>query len=206
VITTVADDDLQAVKRLSAPGRGGRGLMGAPSSPGGRRSGTATRTRSRVGTATCAGTRRKGFHLDQRRVDGHIFVACDQCKPTTFAFGIITSRPSPIIAFYAITREQYHFWINTTDEELEPALDEDRETMDLLHRLGYTRHSRGKDDERSEPSAKRVPGLPRRGARSGDGVQRRAGDDDSLRGDDHAGAARARARQRGRGAEGLGRS
>lgn len=80
---------------------------------------------------------REGFHLDQRRVDGHLFVGCDQCQPTTFAFGIITSRPSPRIEFYAITKAQYDEWINTADDALELPLDEGRETLDLLHRLGY---------------------------------------------------------------------
>lgn len=80
---------------------------------------------------------REGFHVDQRRVDGHVFLACDTCQPTTFFFGVIHSRPSPIIHCYAITREQYDFWINTPDDVLEPPLDDDRETADLLHRLGY---------------------------------------------------------------------
>lgn len=80
---------------------------------------------------------KEGFHVDQRRVDGHLFLACDICEPTTFFFGIIHSRPSPIIQCYEITRAQYDYWINTPDDQLAVALDEDRETMDLLHRLGY---------------------------------------------------------------------
>lgn len=78
-----------------------------------------------------------GMVWDQRRVDGHVFVACQTCTPTTYAFGVIHSRPSPIIHFYEITKPEYDFWLNTTDDELEPALDEGRETQDILHRLGY---------------------------------------------------------------------
>lgn len=82
-------------------------------------------------------THRSGFHLDQRRVDGHIFLACEHCQPTTYAFGVVHSRPSPIVHCYAITREQYQFWANTPDDELETPLDQDHETEDLLQRLGY---------------------------------------------------------------------
>jgi hypothetical protein len=78
---------------------------------------------------------KEGFHLDQRRIDGHLFFMCDTCKRT--ALGVVTSRPSPMVTCFAITREQYDYWMATTDEELETPLEEDRETLDLLHRLGY---------------------------------------------------------------------
>jgi hypothetical protein len=82
-------------------------------------------------------THRAGFHVDQRRVDGHIFMACECCKPTTYFFGVVHSRPSPIVHCYAITAEQWQFWRNTTDDELAQPLEEDHETEDLLNRLGY---------------------------------------------------------------------
>jgi hypothetical protein len=78
---------------------------------------------------------REGFHIDQRRVDGHLFFMCDTCKRT--ALGVITSRPSPMVSCYAITRAQYDYWIATPDDELAQPLEEDRETQDLLFRLGY---------------------------------------------------------------------
>jgi hypothetical protein len=70
------------------------------------------------------------FHVDQRRVDGHIFMACEHCKPTTYFFGVVHSRPSPIVYCYAITEEQHQFWRNTTDDELAQPLEEDHETED----------------------------------------------------------------------------
>lgn len=82
-------------------------------------------------------THRSGFHVDQRRVDGHIFMACETCQPMTYFFGAVHSRPSPIVYCYAMTQEQYHFWRSTTDDELVPPLESDHETEDLLFRLGY---------------------------------------------------------------------
>jgi hypothetical protein len=78
---------------------------------------------------------KEGFHLDQRRIDGHLFYKCDTCKRT--ALGVVYSRPSAIVHCYAISEAQFAFWISTTDDELEPPLEEDHETEDLLYRLGY---------------------------------------------------------------------
>lgn len=80
---------------------------------------------------------RTGFHVDQSRVDGHVWAACDTCAPHTYFFGIIHSRPSPIVHCYSISLEQYKHWVNTPDELADPPLDEGRETVDLLFRLGY---------------------------------------------------------------------
>lgn len=78
---------------------------------------------------------KEGFHVDQRRVDGHLFFMCDECKRT--ALGVVTSRPSPMVTCYAISRAHFDYWVGTTDDEVEPRLEEDRETQDLLYRLGY---------------------------------------------------------------------
>lgn len=78
-----------------------------------------------------------GFHVDQSRVDGHLVIACDTCKPKTFAFAVIHSRPSPIVHCYDITREQYDQLRDTPDDRMDPPLEDGRETEDLLHRLGY---------------------------------------------------------------------
>lgn len=81
--------------------------------------------------------RTAGFHVDQRRVDGHMVVMCDVCKPASYAFAVVCSRPSPIVLCYAITREHYDWFRDTPDAKMLPALEEGRETEDLLHRLGY---------------------------------------------------------------------
>jgi hypothetical protein len=83
-----------------------------------RRSGWSARTSSSAGSGHALVTHRSGFHVDQRRVDGHIFMACEHCKPSTYFFGVVHSRPSPIVYCYAITEEQHRYWRNTTDEEL----------------------------------------------------------------------------------------
>jgi hypothetical protein len=78
---------------------------------------------------------KEGFHLDQRRIDGHLFFMCDTCKRT--ALGVVTSRPSPMVTCFAITRAQYDYWITHHRRRARAPLEEDRETQDLLHRLGY---------------------------------------------------------------------
>lgn len=80
---------------------------------------------------------RTGFHVDQSRVDGHLVVACQKCSPTSYAFAIIHSRPSPIVHLYAIDRAQYDALRDVNDARLEPPLVNGRETEDLLFRLGY---------------------------------------------------------------------
>ena len=67
--------------------------------------------------------------LDQRRIDGHIFQGCQQCNPTSFFFGVVTSRPTPMITCYAITREQFDYWNNSVEDALP--------TPEMLYRLGY---------------------------------------------------------------------
>jgi hypothetical protein len=69
------------------------------------------------------------FNVDQRRLDGHIFFACKKCEPTTYFFGVVTSRPSPSVSCYAITQEQFRFW-NDSDADPLP-------TPQMLHLLGY---------------------------------------------------------------------
>lgn len=69
------------------------------------------------------------YVVDQRRVDGHTFFGCKACEPTSFFFGVVTSRPSPMVTCYAITREQFQEWQLSTADPLP--------TPDMLHRLGY---------------------------------------------------------------------
>lgn len=69
------------------------------------------------------------YVVDQRRVDGHIFYGCKKCEPTSFFFGVVTSRPSPMVTCYAITREQFDEWQRS---ELDPIA-----TPEMLYRLGY---------------------------------------------------------------------
>lgn len=61
-------------------------------------------------------THKSKFGLDQRRVDGHLFGYCQHCQPTTFFFGIVTSRPSPMVTCYAIDKAQYDRWQMDTDD------------------------------------------------------------------------------------------
>lgn len=69
------------------------------------------------------------YVVDQRRIDGHIFWGCKICKPTSFFFGVITSRPSPMVTAYAITKEQFDEWQRSTADALA--------TPEMLYRLGY---------------------------------------------------------------------
>jgi hypothetical protein len=69
------------------------------------------------------------YAVDQRRIDGHIFYGCKSCEPTSFFFGVVTSRPSPMVTCYAITREQFQEWQSSTADSLP--------TPDMLFRLGY---------------------------------------------------------------------
>lgn len=48
----------------------------------------------------------KGMAL-QSAVSGHQLMACQKCRPTTFAFGIAALTGEPIITFYAVTKAQY---------------------------------------------------------------------------------------------------
>lgn len=61
-------------------------------------------------------TNKSKFGLDQRRVDGHLFGYCQHCQPTTFFFGIVTSRPSPMATLYAIDLQQYDYWQRNDDD------------------------------------------------------------------------------------------
>jgi hypothetical protein len=71
------------------------------------------------------------YVIDQRRVDGHVFLGCKKCEPTSFFFGVVTSRPSPIVTCYAISKEQFHHWNDPkADLDLLP-------TGEMLHRFGY---------------------------------------------------------------------
>ena len=69
------------------------------------------------------------YIVDQRRLDGHVFMGCRKCEPTTYFFGVVTSRPSPMVTCYAITQEQFRLWNDSTADPLP--------TPEMLHRLGY---------------------------------------------------------------------
>lgn len=75
-----------------------------------------------------------GVAEDRRRLVGHVFVCCQQCKPSTFFFGIATDAPSPIVTCYRITKEQYDQWVNSADERVT--------STQMLHLLGYHPHWR----------------------------------------------------------------
>ena len=68
------------------------------------------------------------YIVDQRRVDGHVFFGCRKCEPTSYFFGVVTSRPSPAVTCYAITEEQFRAWNNSDSEPLP--------TPEMLYRLG----------------------------------------------------------------------
>jgi hypothetical protein len=71
------------------------------------------------------------YVVDQRRVDGHVFLGCRKCEPTTYFFGVVTSRPSPIVNCYAISKAQFQHWNDpNANLDLLP-------TPEMLHRLGY---------------------------------------------------------------------
>lgn len=80
---------------------------------------------------------RTGFHVDHRRIDGHLLLCCDGCSGDRYAFAVVHSKPSPIVHCYAITKEQYAWLKDTPDEKMDPPLEVERETEDLLFRLGY---------------------------------------------------------------------
>ena len=62
------------------------------------------------------------------RVDGHIFLECARCRPTLYAFGIITTRPSPIVMLYRIREDQARALKD---------LPEDLTSLEILTFLGY---------------------------------------------------------------------
>lgn len=76
------------------------------------------------------------------RADGHIYLDCPKCTQLpgghSYAFGVITTRPSLLVTFYAV-RDRVQF------EQL-LAYPDDASTWDLLVFLGYAverrRHSR----------------------------------------------------------------
>lgn len=59
-----------------------------------------------------------GFAVDQRRVAGHMFLSCQQCRPSTFFFAILSDAPTPLATCYAIDRGQYDQWLNSVDDRL----------------------------------------------------------------------------------------
>jgi hypothetical protein len=79
---------------------------------------------------------REGFHLDQRRLDGHIFAKCDEC-PSHFLGVAHAARGGAggIIYCYAITETQWRWWNSPQGVAFE--LDEEQETLHLLYLLGY---------------------------------------------------------------------
>ena len=62
------------------------------------------------------------------RVDGHIIFECDRCHPTLHAFGIITTRPSPIVICYRIREDQARALADLPD---------DLTSLEVLEFLGY---------------------------------------------------------------------
>ena len=74
-------------------------------------------------------TGKAGYAIDERRMIGHAFVACQQCAPATFAFVIATDMPTPMRTCYEITKVQYDTWLNRTDDRLS--------STEMLHLLGY---------------------------------------------------------------------
>jgi hypothetical protein len=77
-----------------------------------------------------------GFHVKERR-DGHIWLACELCSPTSFMFGIAIVRPGLFISMHAISHAQFDWWGNNTDElPDDPKLGADP-TLEILHFLGY---------------------------------------------------------------------
>lgn len=69
------------------------------------------------------------FVVDQRRLDGHVYFSCRKCTPPTFFFGVVASRPSPIVHCYAISKEQFRYWHDSQADPLS--------TTEMLNRLGY---------------------------------------------------------------------
>lgn len=73
--------------------------------------------------------RKAGVAEDRRRLVGHLFACCQQCKPSTFYFGIACDLPSPMLTCYEITKPQYDQWVNSDDDRIT--------STKMLHLLGY---------------------------------------------------------------------
>lgn len=69
------------------------------------------------------------YAVDFRRIDGHVLFGCKKCEPTTFFFGVVTSRPSPAVTCYSISKPQFNYWNDSTADPLP--------TTEMLHLLGY---------------------------------------------------------------------
>jgi hypothetical protein len=54
-----------------------------------------------------------GYRADLRRLNGHAFLECRQCKPPSFMFAVFTAVPSPMVTLYAIDQASYDEWIRT---------------------------------------------------------------------------------------------
>jgi hypothetical protein len=65
--------------------------------------------------------------ITEYRVDGHIYLTCPRCRPSSHAFGVAT-RYHRLITFYDITKDQLHRIL---------ALPDDVETIEILALLGY---------------------------------------------------------------------
>lgn len=52
------------------------------------------------------------FSADMRRVSGHAFIMCDQCKPATYFFVVYATTPDPHATCHPISRESYLQWYN----------------------------------------------------------------------------------------------
>ena len=66
------------------------------------------------------------------RVDGHVYAECARCNPVLYAFGISTTRPSPIVIFYRIRKDQ----MQALQE-----LPDDLTSLEILTFLGYRKES-----------------------------------------------------------------
>ncbi len=52
-----------------------------------------------------------GYRADLRRVEGHAFFECKQCRPEpSYFFAVFVSRPSPMATCYEISKDSYVQW------------------------------------------------------------------------------------------------
>lgn len=69
-----------------------------------------------------------GYRTDLRRLDGHAFLECRQCQPSTYMFAVFSTRPDPMVTLYEISRESYQTWEKDASPVTLP-------TAEMLHLL-----------------------------------------------------------------------
>lgn len=69
----------------------------------------------------------QGYRADMRRMSGHAFLQCLNCKPHQYFFALFAQFPSPMVTCYELSKESYDEW-DRTPEETPP-------TPELLYRL-----------------------------------------------------------------------